>query len=143
MAAFIVNQNVLSRLYILDMDTDKYQVIKSLPIGQISSLNFNAAGDELGMVINATDTPGDIYTLNIDSEEIKRWTYSEVGGLNTSKFPKPELITYETYDKVNGKTRMIPAFVYKPEGEAKKPTSNDFNSWWTGGSACSSVFLFL
>ncbi len=116
-AAFTVNENGFSRLYLLDMASNQYQPVKALPIGQISSLKFNSAGDQLGMVINTTETPGDIYTLNLASEKITRWTYSEVGGLNTSKFPKPELITYETFDEVDGKPRMIPAFVYKPQGE--------------------------
>ena len=116
-AAFTANENGFSRLYILDMETDAYQPVESLPIGQISSLNFNSTGDELGMVINTTETPGDVYTLNLSSEKTKRWTYSEVGGLDTAKFPKPELISYETYDDVDGKKRMIPAFVYKPQGD--------------------------
>ncbi len=116
-AAFTVNENGFSRLYILNMDTDKYEAVDALPIGQISSLNFNSTGNELGMVINTTETPGDVYSLNMESGAITRWTYSEVGGLNTSNFPEPELITYETYDKVDGKTRKIPAFVYKPKGE--------------------------
>jgi len=29
--------------------------------------------------------------------------------------PKPELITFDTYDEVNGVKRQIPAFVYKPQ----------------------------
>jgi dipeptidyl aminopeptidase/acylaminoacyl peptidase len=113
-SAFIANENGFSRLYVLDMKTDTYEAVEGLPIGQISSLNFNATGSELGMVINTTETPGDVYSLNMKSKEIKRWTTSEVGGLDTSLFPKPELINFETFDTVDGKNRTIPAFVYKP-----------------------------
>jgi dipeptidyl aminopeptidase/acylaminoacyl peptidase len=66
------------------------------------------------MVINTPETPTDVFTLDFQNMERTRWTYSEVGGLDTSTFPKPELITYETFDEVNGISRMIPAFVYKP-----------------------------
>ena len=117
-AAFTVNENGFSQLYLLDMATDKYELVSSVPIGQIYSLSFNNNGDQLGMALNTTESPGDIYTLKLSSKEITRWTTSEVGGLNTSIFPKPELITYETYDEVNdGETRIIPAFVYKPQGD--------------------------
>jgi len=38
-----------------------------------------------------------------------------VGGLDTRYFPEPELITYKTFDKVDGKPREIPAYIYQPE----------------------------
>jgi dipeptidyl aminopeptidase/acylaminoacyl peptidase len=116
-AAFTVNENGFSRLYLLDLATDKHEPVSSVPIGQIYSLSFNNKGDQLGMTINTTETPGDIYTLDLSSKETTRWTMSEVGGLNTALFPKPILITYETFDELDGKSRTIPAFVYKPQGD--------------------------
>jgi dipeptidyl aminopeptidase/acylaminoacyl peptidase len=56
-----------------------------------------------------------VYSLDLEKNELKRWTYSEVGGLDTSLFPDPELILYETFDSVNGQARKIPAFIYKPK----------------------------
>lgn len=114
-AAFTVNENGFSRLYLMDLENDEYIAVKDLPIGQIYSLQFHPTRDVLGMVLNTTNTPGDVYSLDLQSMESKRWTMSEVGGLNTDNFPKPELITYETFDKVNGQTRKIPAFIYKPK----------------------------
>lgn len=114
-AAFTVNENGFSRLYLMDLENDEYKPVKDLPIGQIYSLQFHPTRDVLGMVLNTTNTPGDVYSLDLQSMESKRWTMSEVGGLNTDNFPKPELITYETFDKVNGQTRKIPAFIYKPK----------------------------
>ena len=67
------------------------------------------------MVINSTSTPGDVYSIDLDSQDVTRWTQSEVGGLDTSQFPKPELIHYSTYDEVDGDRRKIPAFVYRPK----------------------------
>ena len=116
-AAFTVNENGYSRLYIMDLSTDEYEAVNTVPIGQIYSPSFNSNGDKLGMALTTTETSGDIYTVDLSSKETTRWTTSEVGGLNTSKFPKPELINFETYDEVDGKPRMIPAFVYKPQGD--------------------------
>jgi dipeptidyl aminopeptidase/acylaminoacyl peptidase len=50
------------------------------------------------------------------SGKLQRWTYSEVGGLNTDNFIEPELISYPTFDEVDGAPRKIPAFVYRPQG---------------------------
>jgi dipeptidyl aminopeptidase/acylaminoacyl peptidase len=113
-AAFTVNENGFSQLYVMDMATNAYKKVPNLPVGQINSIKFHPSKDELAMVLNSTETPGDVYALNLNSLKMTRWTTSEVGGLDTSLFPKPELINFETFDKVDGKIRTIPAFVYEP-----------------------------
>ena len=44
-----------------------------------------------------------------------RWTRSEVGGLDTSRFVEPELIKYNSFDSLE-----INAFLYVPPVEANK-----------------------
>lgn len=114
-AAFTVNENGFSQLYLLDLQTGQYDKVSNILNGQINSLKFHPTKNELAIGFNTTNTPGDVYSLNLDSMNLERWTTSEVGGLNTSLFPKPELITFETFDEVDGKKRQIPAFVYKPQ----------------------------
>lgn len=114
-AAFTVNENGFSQLYLMDLKTNKYQKIENLPIGQIYSIKFHPTEDKLAMTLNTSQMPGDIYTLDLKTLKSERWTTSEVGGLDTSTFPTPELFKYETYDEVNGKKRTIPAFIYKPK----------------------------
>ena len=66
--------------------------------------------------------------LNTENGDLVRWTYSEVGGLNTDSFIIPELIHYETFDMVNGKPRMIPAFYYRPQsGDEPYPVLVDIH----------------
>ena len=113
-AAFTVNDNGVTKLYLLDTADDSYEMVADLPDGQIYGVKFHPDRDELAMVINSPRTPGDVYSLDLESEKLKRWTASEVGGLDTGNFPEPELIFYETFDSVNGNPRQIPAFVYKP-----------------------------
>jgi len=50
-----------------------------------------------------------------------RWTSSEVGGLDTTSFRTPELITYPTFDETEGAPRQIPAWVYRPVGDGPFP----------------------
>ena len=113
-AAFTANENGFSQLYSFDILSGKYKKVHDLPIGQIYSIKFHPSRNELAMVLNTTETPGDVYSLDLNTMKNKRWTTSEVGGLNTALFPKPELINFETYDEFEGKKRNIPAFVYKP-----------------------------
>ena len=119
-AAFTANENGFSQLYLMDMASNTYKKVPNLPVGQIYSIRFHPTKEELGMVLNTTETPGDVYSLDLVTGKMKRWTTSEVGGLDTSVFPKPELISFESYDEVDGNKRSIPAFVYRPSN-AKGP----------------------
>jgi protease II len=82
-AAFTVNENGFTRLYLMDTNDNSFEMVRDLPIGQISGVKFHPEKDELAMVINSTKTPGDVYSLTPDTGELKRWTSSEIGGLNT------------------------------------------------------------
>ena len=119
--AFVTNEDGIGRLHLLNLKTRKEMKIPKIPLGQIYALQFSPEGDQLGMVLNTPQTPGDIYVLDIKKKKMVRWTTSEVGGLKTEKFAVPELIHYETFDRVDGKPRMIPAFYYKPKNQAEGP----------------------
>jgi len=112
--AFTVNENGFSQLYLLDLESNRFEKVPDIPIGQIYSIKFHPDKEEMAMVLNTTETPGDIYSLDLKTKINKRWTTSEVGGLNTRSFPNPKLITFDTYDEIDGKKRKIPAFVYLP-----------------------------
>lgn len=124
---FDVNEDGINKLYILDTKTNKYSTVKNIPIGQIGGLEFNHDGTKLGLTINTPKTPGDVYSVDMKSLSLERWTFSEVGGLNTDNFIEPELIRYPTFDEVDGKPRMIPAFVYKPKGNGPFPILIDIH----------------
>ena len=113
--AFIANEGGLAKLYILNTKTNKYKNVPNIPIGQVYGLDFHPTSEKLALVINTPQTPGDIFVLNLESNLFDRWTYSEVGGLQTDLFVVPELRHYETFDKVNGEPRQIPVFYYKPK----------------------------
>lgn len=113
--AFVTNENGISTLYILNTFTRKYQPVPNIPGGIIGGLQFHPDGNQLAMVISSAQTPGDVYVLDVNSNKLERWTFSETGGLNPETFVAPSLIAYETFDKVGGKPRTIPAFYYKPK----------------------------
>ncbi len=113
--AYVTNEDGLSKLYVFDLQTQWQEMdLPPLPVGLIFGLEFSKDGNELGMTLNTAQTSGDAYSINLATKELVRWTYSEVGGLKTEKFVTPQLIRYATFDKVNNKPRMIPAFYYKP-----------------------------
>lgn len=115
--AYTVNEDGIDKLHVLDIRKKAMNELQlpELPFGLIYGISFSPDSKRLSMVFNTATSPGDVYIYNLESKELTRWTESEVGGLNTSNFPSPALIHYPTFDKVNGKQRMIPAFIFKPK----------------------------
>ncbi|HET9334565.1 MAG TPA: prolyl oligopeptidase family serine peptidase, partial [Gemmatimonadota bacterium] len=125
-AAFVVNEDGISRLYLLDPVTGDRAPVPSIPTGLIGGMEFSPDGRRLGMTLNTATTPSDVFVLDLGSAptaagELTRWTFSEVGGLDTGSFVSPELVHYPTFDSLAGAPREIPAFVYLPEGPGPHP----------------------
>ncbi len=125
--AFTVNEDGMSKLYMLDTKTMKYSAAPNILVGQVYGLEFHPDGKKLAMVLNTPQSSGDVSVMDLSNNSLERWTYSEVGGLNTSKFSIPELIHFPSFDQVDGKPRMIPAFITKPKGNGPFPVVIDIH----------------
>ncbi len=124
--AFTVNENGLSRIYLLDTASHEYRMVDTVPTGTAFGLTFSPDDTRLGMTLNTPQTPSDAFVLTLgdkplDYRRLTRWTDSEVGGLDTSTFQLPELIEYPSFDEVDGSARMIPAWIYRPRGDGPFP----------------------
>jgi len=119
--AFTANEDGLRNLYLMDTQTFAYRQLKNLPLGQIYALGFHDDNNQLGMTVNSSKSPSDVYVYDIEKEEAIRWTFAEVGGMNTDSFIEPTLIHYPTFDKVGEEQRKIPAFIYKPKKAGPHP----------------------
>lgn len=106
--AFVTNENGLSKLYLLDTSTRKFSPVQQLPSGVIGGLEWKKNSDALGFTMVSHNSSADAYEYVLASKEIKRWTESEVGGIDLSTVPVPELITWKSFD---GKT--ISGYLYK------------------------------
>jgi dipeptidyl aminopeptidase/acylaminoacyl peptidase len=122
-AAFVVNEDAISGLYLLDTADFQYQRVEGLPAGVIGAVTFSPDAARLAMTLNTPRTPSDVFTLALDEAEptLTRWTYSEIGGLDADTFVEPELVRYPTFDDVDGARREIPAFVFRPSGAGPFP----------------------
>jgi len=112
---FSVNENGIEKLFSMETATNKYKPLDGLPTSLVFPIAFHPNGSTFSLLINSPKTPSDVFTYDLQSNKLTQWTHSEVGGLDNNKFVSPSLIEYETFDKVNGKSRKIPAFYYKPE----------------------------
>lgn len=123
---FTVNEDGLTRLYLLDMVGREYVPVEGIPTGLIGGMGFSPDGRRLAMTINTPKTPSDSFVLELGEKaleygELVRWTFSEVGGLDTDRFIEPELVHFPTFDSGQGGPDAIPAWLYQPEGDGPHP----------------------
>jgi dipeptidyl aminopeptidase/acylaminoacyl peptidase len=110
--AFVTNEDGIGKLYLLDTATRKYRPVAGIPAGQIGGLDFHKNNRDLGFVLNSARSTADVYSLDVKTDKIDRWTYSETGGLSTATFSEPQLIKWPSFD---GKT--ISGFLYMPDAK--------------------------
>ena len=128
--AFITSEDGSSVLRFLDLDTFAELPRPALLPGEISGLRWrgnsadNADEDsgkksvsegELAFNVTSARSPGDVYSWNIATTKITRWTRSTSPALNPLDFVEPKLVRWKSFDGL-----MISGFLYQPD--AKKFT---------------------
>lgn len=114
--AYVLNAGGVSELRLMDVRSGDQLDAPDLPVGLVSGLEWDDEGERIGFTLNAATSPSDAWVYELDSQDLTRWTVSEVGGLNTESFIEPDLISYDSFDGLE-----VPAFVYRPEGEGPHP----------------------
>ncbi len=107
--AYVANEDGISVLHVLDTTTHKEVVVPKLPVGVMASVQWRDNSRELAFSLSSASQPNDVYSVDMASSKIERWTFSETGGLNTSGFSEPQLIHWKSWDD-----RSISGFLYKP-----------------------------
>jgi protease II len=114
--AFETNEEGLSVLHLLDTATGKEKEAPKLPAGLIGGLEWHSNSRDLGLVLTSARSPADVYSVDVTTGKLERWTESETGGLNAGAFSEPELVRWKSFD---GKT--ISGFLYKPASHFSGP----------------------
>ena len=124
--AFITNEDGASVLRFLDLDTMAELPRPALLPGEISGLRWKVGFDddiadtapskssdaELAFNVTSARSPGDVYSWNIATTKITRWTNSASPQLNPLDFAEPKLVRWKSFDGV-----MISGFLYQPDAK--------------------------
>ncbi len=125
--AFTTNEDGYSKLYLLDTATDRYRALNNAPAGVIRDLHFHENGHDLGFTVSSARSPRDVFSIDIRSGTLERWTQGETGGLNTANFAEPSLIRWQGFDGLK-----LSGFLYQPDA-AKFPGKRPVAIYIHGG----------
>lgn len=133
---FTTNEAGLSKMYVMNTATKKYEEVKNLPAGLLSSIVF--ASDDLSFFFtqSTSKSASDVFQLTLKTGEITRWTKSELGQIQDSDISLPRAISWKSFDK-----RMISGFYYpaSPKFQGKRPVVINIH----GGPEGQSMASFL
>jgi dipeptidyl aminopeptidase/acylaminoacyl peptidase len=107
--AFVTNEDGFGVLRLLDTETGREKPAPNLPRGVISGVRWHRNNRDLGFDLSSARSSSDVYSLDVQSGKVDRWTFSETGGLNPANFSEPELIHWKSWD-----AHSISGFLYRP-----------------------------
>jgi len=120
--AYVSNEGGAAKLNLQDLRGRQDLTPPRLPsAGSIDSLRFDPQGQRLAFGFSAPNQPRDAYVLDIARNQLEPWTRSEAGEVDLKKFVTPRLAQFPTFDRVDGKQRLMPVYIYEPAGGGPHP----------------------
>ncbi len=113
------NEHGYGKIYQIHLRDYSIKQMKDIPEGVIGNLRLLPGDSVLAFNLNQPLETDAIYSVNIHSGNVKKWT--NLINPDISMMKKPVVISYPTFDSINRTRRMIPCFYYKPQGRGPFP----------------------
>ncbi len=107
--AFVASEDGVGVLHVYDLKRQRPVVLHGLPEGSVLSVNWHPARPEIAFDVNSSRHPRDVFSLDLDTGRVSRWTRSETNGLNAELLPEAQLIHWKSADGLT-----IGGFLYRP-----------------------------
>lgn len=122
--AFVTVEDGIGVLHILNTANGKELPGPKIPIGRIYGVAWHANGRDLGYTIGSARSTTDVFSFDVRTRKVERWTSSETGGLNSENLSEPKLVRWKSFDG-----RMISGFLYLPPAKftGKRPVIIDIH----------------
>jgi dipeptidyl aminopeptidase/acylaminoacyl peptidase len=120
--AYVSNEAGASKLNLVDLRAHQDLAPPRLPApGIIDHVKFDAEGKRLVFGFASAALPRDAYVLDVATNRLEAWTHSEAGPVDTTKFVTPRLTQFPTFDRIDGRFRQEPVYVYEPAAPGLHP----------------------
>lgn len=98
MIAVTSNEDGKTTLHVLDSASGREKTLPGFPPGYVIDLHWHRNSRDLAFSLDSARWPDDAYSFDTKTGKVERWTFSELGGLNTSGFVEPNVIHWKSFD---------------------------------------------
>ena len=135
----VVNNNGRDELHLFDAASGRELARPQVPVGSITGGRWHEREkDRFAFSLNSPQSPGDIYSFDMQSGKTERWTTAYAApGVNPEAFISPELVQIKSFDGL-----PISGWLYRPDAAkfpGKRPVVVDFH----GGPEGQSTVRFM
>jgi dipeptidyl aminopeptidase/acylaminoacyl peptidase len=106
--AFVANEDGSSVLRLMRAADRKLLPLPKLPVGTVGGVQWHKNSTDLGLSITSATSPSEVYSLDVKTNALTRWTNHEKTEVDASKFPAPVLVHWKSFDG-----RTISGFLYR------------------------------
>jgi dienelactone hydrolase len=106
--AFITNEDGTNVLRMMTTGNHKEVAMPKLPLGTFGGLKWHKDSTNLAFSVTSATSPAEVYSVNMKSKEVTRWTQHESMAVDPATFVEPELVRWKSFDG-----RMISGFLYR------------------------------
>jgi hypothetical protein len=107
--AFVTDEDGSSVLRFMDLATLKELPRPSLVRGVIASLKWRPGAREVAFTMTSSRVASDVFSYDVDSNKLARWTNGNSPRVNVSAFVEPSLLHWKAADG-----HIIAAYLYQP-----------------------------
>jgi len=106
--AFVANEDGTNVLRLMRTSDHRLMPSPALPPGTIGGMSWHRDSTNLAITVTSATSPSDVYSVNIKTQELTRWTAHEATEVDVSRFAEPQLVRWKSFDE-----RMISGFIYR------------------------------
>ena len=106
--AFVANEDGNNVLRLMSTADHKLLPAPKLPLGTIGAVDWHKDSTNLAVSVTSATSPSEVYSVNVKTNQVTRWTTHETMEVDAAKFVEPELVRWKSFDG-----RMISGFLYR------------------------------
>ena len=106
--AFVSNEDGTGVLHLMRTSDRKALPTPKLPLGTLGNVKWHRDSVNLAITVASAKSPADVYSFNIKTAKLTRWTQHEPAGADPATFVEPDLARWKSFDG-----RTISGFVYR------------------------------
>ncbi len=107
--AFVAAEEGVGVLHLFDLKRGRDIPLHGLPDGSVLSVAWHPSRPEIAFDVNSSRHPRDVFSIDVVSGRVSRWTRSETNGLNAESLPEAQLIRWRSADGM-----AISGVLYRP-----------------------------